>query len=448
MLTSQKIKYATRQFTTVALDITNYCNSRCVFCLNEWDDAPCNMTEEVMKKVIQVLPFTQDGQFHFSYIYEPTIHPEFFSLLNAIPIQFKDKCFFTTNLVRKMSDEEIIFLAQSPVSYINISLETFSDKLYFDLSGNESSYFYYNLERICEIFTKFKNAPRIHFITMVLSSNYEELEAIALRAMELIDYEWHEFRVPYFFHSKDNNRFFRELLEKAQIEYVFEKLNAINPGKIICTNKDKVDKNSYKKMLKEYVPYQNKQRFSYGDRYTVTIHSDGTGFFMGNQKEFDLKNIDWPFEFFSNSLLQLQENHCSDYSKVPNLIVNAGDFNLNGFLDEAVLYDKRFLALSGWCYSAAIKNENTGEVYVRLKFCTKDSYTFAAGKIQRPDVCEVFQNAPLLCGFSIYIDMRVLNSEYWETCEVQVAINMDDVKNNTATNFISLAELIYMKGNY
>ena len=148
------IRHINRKFTAIASDITNHCNARCIFCFNKFDEEGCDMSEKNFKKILQVLPFVNEKKsaFLFSCRFEPSLHPNFLSFLDIIPMQFRKKVFFTTNLVKYFDDKIFHMLANSNIDYINVSLETFNPELYEKLTSVKSTHFYGNLDRMIKIF--------------------------------------------------------------------------------------------------------------------------------------------------------------------------------------------------------------------------------------------------------------------------------------------------------
>lgn len=150
-----------RCFEVVSFDITNHCNARCPFCFNDWSNIqPCQMDREVLEKGLSLLPLTEKNGFYLSCLYEPTIHPRFGEYLRAIPDGYRDRMFFTTNLVRKLSDEELRAMSQAPVDHINISIETLDPQKHLLLAGVKNSAFHENLENLAGHLSRAENPPK------------------------------------------------------------------------------------------------------------------------------------------------------------------------------------------------------------------------------------------------------------------------------------------------
>jgi MoaA/NifB/PqqE/SkfB family radical SAM enzyme len=161
-------------------DITNDCNLRCPFCNNDFSKVreTIFMSKTTFEKVLQLLPLA-DSRFFFSCKFEPSIHPQFIEYLEMIPDEFKSKTFFTTNLVKTLSDETIERLSKLKISYINISVESFDPAVYESLrKGAKFSSFINNLERLVRAFSRSDQAPKLRYVTMVLKPNIHDLTNI------------------------------------------------------------------------------------------------------------------------------------------------------------------------------------------------------------------------------------------------------------------------------
>lgn len=137
-----KISYSTQKYVMVSHDITNHCNARCRFCFNDWEHLnPCNMSVEIFKLSRNIIPLTIKDGFLLSCLFEPTLNPEFPDILRMLPQQYKQHVFFTTNMARKLSDEELKLFLEANIDYFNISLETYNQDRYTMLSGIKNVFF-------------------------------------------------------------------------------------------------------------------------------------------------------------------------------------------------------------------------------------------------------------------------------------------------------------------
>jgi sulfatase maturation enzyme AslB (radical SAM superfamily) len=176
-LTKETIK---GEWHTLAIDITNLCNLRCPFCYNDWlkKEKPMIMKKEIFSKIVEIMPIIHH-QIYLSCSFEPTLHPRFVELLNMIPFESRKKCFFTTNLSTKISDDLLEVFSHSGLKYINISLDSFNPIVYEKLrKGAHFKDFISNLNRLVAIFSKNPHAPSIRYITMVFKQNIKEIPDI------------------------------------------------------------------------------------------------------------------------------------------------------------------------------------------------------------------------------------------------------------------------------
>jgi len=146
-------------------------------------------------------------------------------LLKEIPSEYKNKVSFTTNLVKKLSREDIITLTNSNVHHINISLETFNRTLYTHLTQVDHENFYTNLENIAGVFSEYPDAPKINFITMILNDNFNELVDIITTAHKMFPCSSHHLRTPYFGITDSYKKFLTDqLLTKECLDNKKEQL--------------------------------------------------------------------------------------------------------------------------------------------------------------------------------------------------------------------------------
>jgi MoaA/NifB/PqqE/SkfB family radical SAM enzyme len=184
------------------LDITNYCNIRCRFCINDWSkaDKKCDMDSATFDKAMSLLPLVDRG--FLSCSFEPTLHPRFTEFYSRVQ---KVGCytFFTTNLVRKLSDTEIEELANSNLDSINISVTSFKPEVYEYLqAGAKFDSFMDNLQRLVEAFKDKEDAPVLRYITVVLKQNIDELPEIARICHEKYLSKLNQFRTVFPFTPK------------------------------------------------------------------------------------------------------------------------------------------------------------------------------------------------------------------------------------------------------
>jgi MoaA/NifB/PqqE/SkfB family radical SAM enzyme len=280
------------------------------------------MRKDIFIKSLQSIPFSE--KFLFSCLYEPTIHPQFFELLDILPVRYKNKIFFTTNLVKYLSDDELEKLACSKVDHINVSLETFDRDKYKILTSTDKSFFYENLERMTNIFSQYPLSPKIHFITMILRDNFEELIDIAKLAHDRFNPYLHEFRVPYFFYHPGKEDIIRSLyLPKGELKAVISQLKSLGFNLVVSWEMDaeEVNRNldnlinsaNTRETRKDSASLSVSAKTVPAGWYDLRFYSDGSGIFLGDSSSFDLKDIDQPFLFYQQNLIRLQQMEANIY---------------------------------------------------------------------------------------------------------------------------------------
>ena len=168
------------EYHILVIDTTNMCNLRCRFCYNDWSlvGKPTLMKTDTFRKIIEIMPLIRH-QIYLSCNFEPTLHPQFVDFIDMIPDDSRKKCFFTTNLAGKISDETIEKLGKSNIHHINISLDSLDPATYESLRQRaQHKNFMHNLERLVDAFSKNENAPSLRYITVVFKQNYKEVPFI------------------------------------------------------------------------------------------------------------------------------------------------------------------------------------------------------------------------------------------------------------------------------
>ncbi|WP_420263629.1 radical SAM protein [Candidatus Magnetominusculus dajiuhuensis] len=157
-------------------DITGNCNLRCPFCINDWSTISGNVpvSEKTFGKILTLLPLL--NSFYLSCYFEPTIHPDFSSIIKMIPDEHRKKVLFTTNLSRKLSDDVVEGLTNSGFNYINVSLDSLNPQVFESLrKGARFDVFYDNLRCLTDAFSANPNAPPLRYITILTRHNVDEI---------------------------------------------------------------------------------------------------------------------------------------------------------------------------------------------------------------------------------------------------------------------------------
>jgi MoaA/NifB/PqqE/SkfB family radical SAM enzyme len=256
------------------------------------------MTKETFKKLIELMPFANDGEFFLSCRYEPTIHPHFIDLMEMLPEELKSKTILTTNLSKRMSMEDIERLANSNLGYINISLDTTNKQLFEEFRPYLDWFnFADNLLNISAVFKDNPNAPKLRYITMAFKQNIAEIPYIIQYANEYFLSTNHEIRLPFKFSKLygDKNWWNKSLITQEEWEELVKKLEQL-PYPINFFNPDDnaVDFGIPEQPVKNYL--------------TFFINSDGTvlspceGLLDLPEQfryNFNLNNIDNVYEYFN-----------------------------------------------------------------------------------------------------------------------------------------------------
>ncbi len=427
-----------KQYEFVSIDTASPCNARCIFCFNDWANIKGALMEpEVFEKTFPLLDMTGYDGFYVSCLFEPTLNPNFTKILSMIPEAGKNKAFFTTNLVKKLSEDELLAFSKANLDHINISLETYDRTLYDRLTGTKGSHFYENLERL-SVLSK-ENGMKIRLITMILKSNIDELPTLIKRSREEISPVRHELRTPYYFKASDAQMDVAEndLLTRKELDEKKEALIAAAEGDENIIIDLSNDLESFKKKRAEDFDTHvtNSCERPGSANYRVRIESDGTGHF-GHRAEtkelFDLHDLNDPGQYFIDALIRLQSLEASNYFlgeitekkkglfsfgkkkdealKDLTLPVTLLETRTPSSLDEAVLFDGRFLHLSGW-EAFSLKNNNVSGQRMLL---IKDHDRFIAFKpftTERPDVAAALSDDSLKdSGFYLVIDTEGLSA--------------------------------------
>ena len=190
-------------YDAVNMDINNTCNQRCRFCFSYFDKNKVYMDVETFEKIIQILPLVRDYQgggygLYISCVFEPTVNPQFIEILSKIPKEGKNKCFFTTNLVRAMDEEYIKAIINSNIALLNISIESLIPETFHYLTQTKGFDKYKSNLQLLEKVVNEKEGyiPSIRFISMLLKENKDELMDIIDFCFKHFPSEVHEVRTP------------------------------------------------------------------------------------------------------------------------------------------------------------------------------------------------------------------------------------------------------------
>lgn len=284
-------------YCCIMMDITSGCNLRCKFCVQDWKCVKenFNTSKETFKKIVEIIPLAHDEWFFFSCAFESTIHPQFFELFESIPKEMKPKIFFTTNLAKKFTVEQIERISKLNISIINISFESFNPSIYEELrSGAKYINFINNLENLVKAFRKNKNAPQIRYISMLFKQNLYEVEAIVKTCNEKYSASSNEFRTPFPWTLSYNDT---EWLNKSMI--TLDEYNELA---------ERIEKLPYN--IKLYNPsiINQPQTFNFIVNLNFFINSNGSLMFLARNEEnfpeelknLNINNMNDPYNYLKN----------------------------------------------------------------------------------------------------------------------------------------------------
>ncbi|MCR4950593.1 MAG: radical SAM protein [Solobacterium sp.] len=407
-----EIRKETRQIEILSMDVTRHCNARCRFCFNDWANIqPASLGADLFPRIIPLMKLVKDDRFLLSCLFEPTLNDDFFTMLKQIPAEFKDKLLFTTNLVRPLTDEQIRIMAEAPLAHINISLESYDPEVYKMLAGVKQSAFYDNLNRLAAACQK--TGTHICIITMLLKSNYREMKEIVRRVHEEVHPWTHEIRTPYFFVAEDRSQWDKveaELLSREEIDSTMKEVMELGYDNLVLDLRH--DRNTYMKEKEVYLQTGFRDDGSYDPikySYIVRIGAAGTVQFSDTMEKHDIRDIDEDlYTFCHKGLMKLEETEASRYfDKALNLfqVKEDKDDEIQAYLDEAVIFDDRFLYLRGWAFLKNIPAEEEPE----CRIIVRKGHSYSASRItvqDRPDLAEHFKaEAYRRKGFETRIDM-------------------------------------------
>jgi MoaA/NifB/PqqE/SkfB family radical SAM enzyme len=163
------------------MDIVNNCNLRCPFCVYDYANTRNTrvMSEATFDSALRLIPYVTDGNFWLSCLHEATMHPELMRFIDRIPLQWRRKVMYTTNLARPMPDAYFDALADSGLHHLNISLESLDPEIYERMrKGARWRIFAKNWDRLLQAIRAGSNPPRLRYNIMAYRSNLAEIPGL------------------------------------------------------------------------------------------------------------------------------------------------------------------------------------------------------------------------------------------------------------------------------
>ena len=290
------------KFRRILGDMTGLCNLRCRFCSTDFRQAGRSVLPlPVARSLRRLLDLVPEECFYLSFFFEPTLHPHFSEILASLGSEGREKAIFSTNMACDMDDDAIQALAAAPVKRIIISLHTLRPDVYTSLcSGCRVERLLGNLLRLGEACRLREengdHAPALHFLTVVLRDNYEEIPSLVQLAGERFHAAAHELRTPVYGDHVGLPFTAQQLLGRRELENLLPRLSA-----------------PHKNIIYEFTLWQElfAQRRAAGDvppdmrsldcpgpvavgkvlpqRYwDVRIDADGSAYFYGLEEQCDL----------------------------------------------------------------------------------------------------------------------------------------------------------------
>ena len=196
----QRLHPSLMHYDHIACDVTDNCNLRCPFCINNFANASSvRMRPEQFTKLIQMAPLGNDQSVFISCLCEPLLHPRLLDLLHMIPRNLRDKFFLTTNLSTKHLDESFLAeLMTVELHHVNVSVDSLQKSTFEQMRVNAKyDVFMKNLDKLAKVFAEAPNPPEFRFITVAARSNLFEIPSLVEIARERYGIVFHEVRYPF-----------------------------------------------------------------------------------------------------------------------------------------------------------------------------------------------------------------------------------------------------------
>ncbi len=220
----------------IAIDIVNNCNLRCPFCVYDYTGVNKTefMTEATFDAFARLLPYVRDGNFWLSCLHEATMHPQLMAFIERVPLAYRKKIFFTTNLAKRMPDAYFTFLANCGASHVNISIESLRQDVYERMrKGARQPIFLENWDKLLAAFRAAPNPPKLRYNIMAYRSNLHEIPEL-VRVLLAEKMAWQTEVRHTFSQSHIQIEFQRaEFLTSAEWKWLEEALKEFPPAQVL-----------------------------------------------------------------------------------------------------------------------------------------------------------------------------------------------------------------------
>jgi MoaA/NifB/PqqE/SkfB family radical SAM enzyme len=196
----------------LSIVVTNKCNKNCFYCINSETDQ--NLELDIDKALKNIKEFVQKYKIREAVLLggEPTLHPQLFEFIEGLKDTGLERFGITTNGVKLLSEEFCEKLANSGVSWINIS------------TNNEPYLIYRSIKET-------NSAVKVRLNTNIYKNNYDTLNSlislISRRQGECCD----EMRISnlifkdgFSVNSKNNEESTKHILSDKEYEFLFDSL--------------------------------------------------------------------------------------------------------------------------------------------------------------------------------------------------------------------------------
>lgn len=176
--------YLATEYTPVqhiVMDVVDNCNLRCPFCVYDYTGTHTThtMTDATFDAAVRFAPYVSEGNFWFSCLHEPTLHPRLVEFIDKVPHAYRSKLFYTTNLAKRMPVSYFESLAASGMHHINISIESLEPAIYEKMrKGARFRIFKENWDRLVAAFSVGSAPPKLRYISLAYKSTFRQLPTL------------------------------------------------------------------------------------------------------------------------------------------------------------------------------------------------------------------------------------------------------------------------------